>query len=138
MDSSKSKIVIEGETLLSVASIKLILGDICIKYSLSVRRLLYQNVSRESIVEINTKHLNHNYETDIITFNYSKNGSVNAEIYVCPDVIESNSLALSEPLKKEKMRVYIHGLLHIVGFDDHSDADRQKMREEEDFWLNQE
>lgn len=101
-----------------------------------VGRITYENVSRERILEINTKFLCHEYETDIIAFQYGKTKSLKAEVYICSDVVRENAHSLNRDENEEKARVYIHGLLHLVGFDDKDELLAKEMRKEEDYWLS--
>jgi len=137
MDSGKSKIKIEGEHALSVSEIQCVLNKVCAQQKRKIRRLVYQNVSRESIIALNKTHLNHNYETDIITFDYSHTDAINAEIFICPEVVAENAERYNQPIEREKKRVYIHGLLHLVGFDDQTEGERMLMRQEEERWLTE-
>jgi probable rRNA maturation factor len=90
----------------------------------------------EKLKEINIKFLNHNYYTDVITFNCNKKKYVNGEVYVSLDTVRKNSIDYNVSLNSEVLRVFIHGVLHLVGYDDKSDVDRKKMKSLEDYWLS--
>ena len=93
--------------------------------------------SDEHLLEINKKHLNHNYYTDVITFDLSdKNNEVDGEIYISLDRIRENKKVYKVSLFAEFQRVVIHGVLHLVGYDDHSKKDISIMRNKEQLYLS--
>ena len=107
------------------------LERVSVNFGFSLKRLRYYFVSREKIVEINTKHLMHDYPTDIITFDYCVGKKIIGEIFICHDVVKLNADLFKENESKELFRVIIHGLLHLVGFDDKTSEDKTVMREKE-------
>jgi len=90
----------------------------------------------ENLKRINIEFLSHNYYTDVITFNYNKENVVNGEIYISLERVLENSISYNVSLNKELIRVIIHGVLHLVGYDDSTKEERKGMRKLEDFWLN--
>jgi len=91
--------------------------------------------SKKYILKINKQYLNHDYYTDIITFNYNEGNIINADIFVCISIIKSNAKEFHIDLKKELMRVIFHGLLHLVGYDDLTEKDTKEMRKQEEKYL---
>jgi probable rRNA maturation factor len=89
----------------------------------------------EKLLEINREFLKHDYLTDIITFDYSEGKSVNGEIYISVDRIRENTVLLSTTLKSETRRVIFHGFLHLCGYNDSEERERNIMREREDMYL---
>jgi len=89
------------------------------------------------LLEINKKFLNHNYYTDIITFSYREDKSIEADIYISVDRVRDNAKDLAQKFDKELLRVIFHGLLHIVGFDDKSEKEKLVMREEEEKYIDE-
>lgn len=86
-------------------------------------------VSKEFIHEMNIKYLKHNYTTDIITFNYGKNKlELEGDIYISVYDVVVNSKRFKCSAQKEMLRVIIHGILHLIGFDDIKSNDRKKMK----------
>lgn len=86
---------------------------------------------------INKKHLRHNYYTDIITFDLSEEeGRIRTEIYISIDRVEENAKILKIPFSRELHRVIFHGLLHLIGYNDKSSSEKQKMRTLEDELLS--
>ena len=97
--------------------------------------LIYNFVPREKIVEINTQYLDHHYSTDIITFDYVEGKQVNGEIYICPEEVYDNAAHYGVSDQKELQRVIVHGLLHLCGYADHTDAEQQIMTSMENKYL---
>jgi len=88
------------------------------------------------LLNINTTYLNHDTLTDIITFSTSDNiDIISGEIYISVDRIIENSNIHSSVFNTELSRVMVHGILHLVGYDDHSQIDKKLMRSKEDYYL---
>jgi len=88
------------------------------------------------LLEINQKHLGHDFYTDIITFPLNENPLL-AEIYISIDRVKENAQSLHIPFENELHRVMIHGVLHLCGYDDHEEEDIQIIRKKEDFYLGE-
>jgi rRNA maturation RNase YbeY len=90
--------------------------------------------SDDYLLDINKQYLNHDYYTDIITFDLSelKKGPVTAELYISYDRIKDNARLLKTTTSKELHRVIFHGLLHLFGYKDKSTKDQMLMRKMED------
>jgi probable rRNA maturation factor len=89
--------------------------------------------SDEYLLDINKEHLNHDYFTDIITFDNSEEGGVvEADIFISIDRVKENAKNENKAFEDEMRRVLIHGVLHLLGFEDSSEELKKKMREEED------
>lgn len=84
-----------------------------------------------SILEINTQFLGHDYYTDIITFDYTEQDTINGELYISIDTVKANAIDYGQQFPDELHRVIIHGFLHLCGLDDHTEEDIVKMREAE-------
>lgn len=91
----------------------------------------------EYLLEINRQFLKHDYYTDVITFDENIGNKINGEIYISIDRAFENADELKLDRHQEVERLIIHGILHLVGFDDHSDEERQEMHNKEDFHLSQ-
>jgi probable rRNA maturation factor len=89
----------------------------------------------ESVLEINRKFLNHDYYTDVIAFDYSDKKRVNGEVYISIDTVRENSINYKVSLRNELLRVIIHATLHLCGFNDKDEGQRNIMRNEENKWL---
>lgn len=95
-------------------------------------------VDEESIVEINNKHLDRNYVTDIITFRYDEDDTLQqleGTLYCCAPRIEDQAEEYDSTIPAEYYRILVHGLLHLIGYDDQTDSDRNTMKERENYYL---
>ncbi|MBQ8035001.1 MAG: rRNA maturation RNase YbeY [Bacteroidales bacterium] len=92
--------------------------------------------SDPSILEINIQFLGHDYYTDIITFDYCEGKDISGELYISIDTVQANAVEYGEDFDRELHRVIIHGILHLLGWDDHSEEDIKEMRKAEDSALN--
>lgn len=88
------------------------------------------------ILELNNKFLKHNYFTDIITFDYSQDNVVSGDLYISIDTVKCNSIEYSSTFDNELHRVIIHGILHLLGFNDKTKEQSIVMREMENRCLN--
>ncbi|MFN8210857.1 MAG: rRNA maturation RNase YbeY [Bacteroidales bacterium] len=88
-----------------------------------------------AILNINRQFLNHNWFTDVISFNYGKEEKF-GEVYISVDTVRTNALNYNVSYKREILRVMIHGTLHICGYEDDTERKKLKMHEREDYWLN--
>ena len=107
------------------------------KEGVTISKLLYNFVSKTKITEINKTHLSHNYSTDVITFDYSDGNTIVAEAFLCPEEILLNAESFSQSIEDEMVRVIVHALLHLCGYDDKTNAGSAKMRAKEDFYINE-
>ncbi|MGM0665740.1 MAG: rRNA maturation RNase YbeY [Bacteroidota bacterium] len=86
--------------------------------------------------EINSEFLDHDYNTDVIAFDYGSEGTVSGEIYMSIETIKGNTSVYGTRLKEEILRVMIHGTLHLIGYDDKDEAGRKEIRRKEDYYLS--
>lgn len=87
--------------------------------------------------KINYKYLKHNTLTDIITFPNSNSSSIiSGDIYISIDRVNENAIGLDIDFENELARVLIHGILHLVGYNDHSNEEKKQMRSKEDYYLD--
>lgn len=110
---------------------------VLLRHGISSARLGYVFVSDEYLLKMNQDHLNHDFYTDIITFNYNEENSLSGEMYISVDRVRDNADEFSGgDFERELSRVIIHGVLHLVGFDDQTDEDELRIREEEEACLS--
>ncbi|MEQ8907106.1 rRNA maturation RNase YbeY [Ekhidna sp.] len=89
------------------------------------------------LLEVNKEHLNHDYFTDIITFDNSETGDeIEADVFISIDRVRENAQLQRTSFQNELNRVMIHGVLHLLGFGDKSEAEQKVMREKEDACLS--
>ena len=88
------------------------------------------------VLDINQKYLQHDYFTDIITFDYCEGDRLSGDLFISVDSVRENSVEFGTEYKDELNRVIIHGLLHLVGYDDHTEKDIKLMRSKENYYLS--
>ena len=101
----------------------------------SIDKFFYHFVSETKIQQVNKDHLKHNFVTDVITFDYSDDKEISAEAFVCQEEVFKNAKIHSQTTENEVIRVLLHAVLHVLGYDDKSKESRQKMRQQEDRFL---
>lgn len=94
--------------------------------------ITYIFCSDEEVLEINQKYLQHDTYTDIITFDYSQDDLISGDIFISIDRVKENAEQFKVSFEHELARVMIHGVLHLLGFDDHSEEEKKEMRRQED------
>ena len=101
----------------------------------SIQELNFVFVSDAYLLKMNKEHLEHDYFTDILTFGYEEN-PLQADIYISVERVKENAQQLQIAFEDELHRVMAHGVLHLLGYDDHEEIDIQQMREQEDMALS--
>lgn len=89
----------------------------------------------EYLLKVNQDYLQHDYYTDIITFDYVKGKTISGDIFVSVERIKDNATTLARDYDSEFRRVLAHGVLHLCGYKDKSPEDEKLMREKEDFYI---
>lgn len=87
------------------------------------------------ILDVNLKYLQHDYFTDIITFDYCEGKTLSGDLFISIDSVRENSIFYGTEFIDELHRVIVHGVLHLIGYDDHSDSDIKVMRSKENYYL---
>ena len=90
----------------------------------------------EYLLQVNKEHLQHDYYTDVITFDYVKGKKISGDIFVSLQRIEDNATSLSTDKEEELKRVLAHGVLHLCGYKDKTDSEQLLMTEKENFYLS--
>ena len=88
------------------------------------------------LLDVNRKYLNHDYFTDIITFDYVAGNVISGDIFISVDRVLENSNQFNSSFDRELKRVMVHGILHLVGYKDKTAEEKMLMTEKEDFYLN--
>ncbi len=100
--------------------------------SFRLKKIDVHGCSDEELLEINIKHLNHDYYTDIITFDYSRGNRISGELFISLDRVKDNAESLAVTYELELTRVLAHGILHLTGLKDKTEEEISEMRSKED------
>jgi len=106
------------------------------KENIALGTLSYVFCSDEDLLEMNKKFLNHDYYTDILTFDLSDNASIKGEVYISVERVKENAFIHSKTYFEEVLRVIFHGALHLCGYGDKSKEEKLKMRAREDYYIH--
>lgn len=96
-------------------------------YGYKVGDIGYMFVNDEKILEVNRTYLNHDYYTDIITFDYCEDKVLHGDLVISLDTVRSNAELFNRPYEDELYRVIIHGILHLCGINDKGPGEREIM-----------
>ncbi|MDD6787254.1 MAG: rRNA maturation RNase YbeY [Bacteroidales bacterium] len=86
----------------------------------------------EKILEVNRQYLQHDYYTDIITFDYTEGNKISGDLFISLDTVRTNAEQFEQPYERELHRVIIHGILHLCGINDKGPGEREIMEAEEE------
>ncbi len=93
----------------------------------TVRRLNYLFCDDPAILDANIRYLGHDYFTDIITFDYTRDNVISGDMIISLDTVASNAELIHQQYRRELLRVIIHGVLHLVGINDKGPGEREVM-----------
>ena len=96
-----------------------------------VGEIAYIFCSDEKILEVNRQYLEHDYYTDIITFDYTEGNRISGDLFISLDTVRTNAEQFDQPYERELHRVIIHGILHLCGINDKGPGEREIMEAEE-------
>ena len=105
-------------------------------YGKKVGEIAYIFVNDKKILDVNRQYLQHDYYTDIITFDYSDDDTISGDLFISLDTVRSNAEQIGTTYEQELRRVIIHGILHLCGINDKGPGEREKMEAAEDKALN--
>jgi len=126
-----------GLTLKERGKLKCFINSLIAKEKKNLNNLNYIFCNDNALLEINRKYLNHNFYTDVISFDLSSSRKeILADIYISVDRIRENAKSFKITMEEELHRVMLHGLLHLCGYNDKTEVQRKLIREKEDFYLN--
>ena len=91
----------------------------------------YEFCNDEEILRVNREYLNHDFYTDVITFDYDEGDVINGDIVISLDTVKSNSEQFGTPYDQELHRVIVHGILHLCGINDKGPGEREIMERHE-------
>lgn len=120
---------VETPSILDEQKITEWIDKVAASHNKEVGDLTYIFCSDKKILEINNQYLQHDYYTDIITFDYSEDNVISGDIFISLDTVKSNSEQFKTEYREELHRVIIHGILHLSGFSDHTDEEETRMRQ---------
>lgn len=104
-----------------------------------IKKINYIFCSDQYLLQINQDYLQHDYYTDIITFDLSETEQIVSDIYISTDRVKDNAIQLNTNLTEETLRVIAHGLLHLIGYNDKTQEQASIMRKKEEacisLWL---
>ena len=116
--------------------IRIWIEDVIKKEKKTVGDITYIFCDDDYLLERNKEFLDHNTLTDIITFNYCIDDNISSDIMISIDRVKENSTTFENSFNEELKRIMIHGILHLIGYNDKSDKEKELMREKENFYLN--
>ena len=96
-------------------------------YGKKVGDIGYMFVDDEKILEVNREYLQHDYYTDIITFDYCEDDKLNGDLVISLDTVRTNAELFGKTYEEELYRVIIHGVLHLIGINDKGPGEREIM-----------
>ena len=100
-----------------------------------MKKAFYNFVSKEELLRINREFLNHNYHTDIISFDYTKSKIIEADFYLSMWAIKRSAKKTKQTIENETLRVIIHGVLHCMGYNDNTSEQTRIMRNKEEEFI---
>lgn len=105
------------------------------KNGFSIKDIQVVFCSDDYLLKINKLYLNHNFYTDIITFDYSDKKNISGELYISVDRVKDNAAEFGVSFRSELHRVLFHGVLHLLGYNDKTPRQKTSIRLLEDKWL---
>ena len=123
-------------TLKNKRKIKNWLKDTIVNEKKKVGDINYIFCSKEYLKKMNNDYLSKNYETDVISFDFSKDNKISGDIYISSETVKKNSIIFNVGFNNELKRVMVHGLLHLLNYNDKSKQELKIMREKENFYIN--
>ncbi len=105
-----------------------------------IRRIGDVNIifcSDNYLLDVNRRFLGHDYFTDIITFDYCEGDKLSGDLFISIDTVRDNAVEYgAESFEQELARVMVHGILHLIGYDDHTPEEQKTMRAKENYYLS--
>lgn len=112
------------------------ISKVIIKEGFNVGEIEIRFVSEKEITHLNKQYLNHNYPTDVISFEDNKKSFIYGTIFIGIQTVKENAILHNVNLEDEVLRVIIHGVLHLIGYMDKTDGQKEVMKAKEDEYLN--
>ena len=122
-------------TLKNKRKIKNWLNDTVVNEKKKVGDINYIFCSNKYLKKMNNDYLSKDYETDVISFDFSKDNKISGDIYISSETVKKNSIIFNVCFNNELKRVMVHGLLHLLNYNDKSKQEQKVMRERENFYI---
>ena len=113
-----------------------LIGKISSVEGYRIERMLYNFVAEAKMTQLNKVFLDHDTNTDIITFDYTKNKIISAEVFISKKMLSENALKNEQTLENEVVRLISHAVLHCVGYKDKTKQEKERMRKKENAYIN--
>ena len=121
--------------LKNIRKIKNWLKDTIVNEKKKVGDINYIFCSNKYLKKMNNDYLSKDYETDVISFDFSKDNKISGDIYISSETVKKNSIIFNVDFNNELKRVMVHGLLHLLKYNDKSNQEQKIMREKENFYI---
>tara|TARA_B000000475_G_C15760566_1_gene350964 strand:+ start:136 stop:549 length:414 start_codon:yes stop_codon:yes gene_type:complete len=105
-------------------------------FNVSIGKIVYEFVTKDKMLNLNKRFLNHNTDTDIITFVYGTKKNILSEIFISTKLANENAETYNQSIENEIVRLISHGFLHSIGFKDKSKLDKIEMSKQEEKMIN--
>lgn len=112
------------------------LQNVCHKEGVELGEVAIIFCSDEYLLRMNREYLNHDYYTDIITFDYTEEGLVSGDLFISIDRLKENAEVNNVMFHVERNRVVVHGVLHLIGYKDTTEEEQEEMTEMENWALS--
>jgi rRNA maturation RNase YbeY len=111
------------------------LNNVIINENKNIGEIVFVFCTDEFLLAKNIKHLNHDFLTDVITFDYCNDNLIAGDVLISTERVEENARTYEVTFLKELQRVMVHGLLHLLGYNDKTKKEREMMQKKEDYYL---
>jgi len=101
----------------------------------NISEITYILTTDAELLELNSNFLGHDYYTDILTFDRSDNKTLNGDIFISTERVKENAVLYDESEEEELRRVMIHGILHMMGYNDSNEEEKKLMHKKENIYL---
>jgi rRNA maturation RNase YbeY len=122
----------EAPSFFSDKEIRRWLEQVVSSYSFTIGSLAFIFCHDDYLLNMNRQYLNHDYFTDVITFDYTVGKKISGDIFISTDTVQSNAVEFRTTYEEELHRVIVHGVLHLMGFKDKSEDEALLMRQHEE------
>lgn len=131
------EVLLNNETDFDVPteSLKSVVKSIVADHGFSTAEISLAVIDDDTMHRLNRDHLQHDYPTDVLSFVLANEVALEGEVIVSSETAQAIAAEYDWDAQSELLLYFIHGALHLVGYDDHNSAERQKMRERESHYL---